>query len=366
MAGPAAAALLVLHGCAVTARSERKARQLLHRWQREQPGKRRIVTGCLARHWRTTGGGLAGVELATDGWPAAAGSAAARAPRRIRRTLKLQDGCTHRCAYCIVPQLRPTPWQLPAAAATATVRDWLAAGAKEIVISGLHLGSYRDGDRGLAAWLREAAALPGEFRIRLSSLEPESIPDDLLALLADHPEKLCPHLHLPVQSGSAAVLARMNRPYDRARLDELLARIHRRLPAAALTADFIVGFPGETDADFQATMELLAAMACARAHIFPFSPRPGTPAAAFDGRVPDPVIRERTRRLRQGVDREGERFRAGLVGRSQRLLVEKRDGSGYTETFQRLAAGRPLPVNTLVTVTVTGVTATGLIGAPIA
>ncbi|HNW92266.1 MAG TPA: radical SAM protein [bacterium] len=362
-ARPEDAGLAVLHGCAVTARSERKARQLLYRWRR-LPGARRLaVTGCLARHWLATGGAPDGVELVARGWPvppAESGSAAVTPPAgRTRRTLKLQDGCTHRCTYCIVPSLRPGQWHAEPAAALAQVGRWLADGVKEIVVSGLHLGSYRFGGWNLARWLQAALALPGEFRLRLSSLEPHAIDDELLALLAAAAPRLCPHLHLPVQSGADAVLRRMNRPYDRAQLDVLTGRIRRLLPDAALTVDCIVGFPGETAADFAATLDLVRRLDCARAHVFPFSPRPGTPAALFADRVPSGIAQARVAELYGVVAATAHAYRARFTGRTVTVLTEK-TRSGYSENYLPVTLDRDCPGNTLVRARVSGVTADGL------
>ncbi len=361
VAAPAAASLCVLHGCAVTARSERTARQHIHRWLRL--GVPRIaVTGCLARHWQATGGAPAGVELVLQGWPSlppAADPALPAPPRRTRRTLKLQDGCSHRCAYCIIPSLRPGEWHAEPAAALAQVRAWVEAGAKEIVLTGLHLASYRHGDTDLVAFLQQALALPGAFRLRLSSLEPHTVTDALLDLIAAQQPRLCPHLHLPLQSGSDDVLRRMRRPYGRADLDRLLTRLRARLPLAALTADCITGFPGETEDDFAATEHVARAYQLARVHAFPFSPRPGTPAASFPGRVPERVAQERVTRLAATVAATARTYRELLIGTRQTVLTE-RAGRGYTETYQAVRLPASVPANQFVDVVVTGATDDGV------
>lgn len=367
VARPGDAALIILHGCAVTARSERKARQLIFRWQR-LPGTRRLaVTGCLARHWLTTAAAPAGVELIATGWPAFPAAAvpaapANRPPARTRRTLKLQDGCTHHCTYCIVPTLRPGQWHAEPQAALAQLDRWLAQGVKEIVVSGLHLAAYRHGDWDLTRWLAAAAQRPGTYRLRLSSLEPHTIDDPLLALLAAHPQRLCPHLHLPVQSGADAVLQRMRRPYDRAGLDRVIAAIRRQLPDAALTADCLVGFPGETEADFAATAKLVRGMACARAHIFPFSPRPGTPAATFPGQIPPAIAQERATRLHALAAATAHEYRSRFIGQTLTVLTEQPQ-SGYSGNYQSVTLDRPCPPNSFVAATITAVTATGLTAA---
>lgn len=362
VARPGSAALIILHGCAVTARSERRARQHIFHWQR-LPGARRIaVTGCLARHWLTTGAAPAAVELVAAGWPAlpAAPAPSAAPPRaRTRRTLKLQDGCTHHCTYCIVPTLRPGQWHAEPQAALAQLDRWLAQGVKEIVVSGLHLAAYRHGDWDLVRWLAEAVQRPGAYRLRLSSLEPQALNAELLALIAAQPQRLCPHLHLPVQSGSDAVLRRMHRPYDRGGLHAVIAAIRRHLPDAALTVDCLVGFPGETEDDFAATAELLRAMACARAHIFPFSPRPGTPAATYPAQVPIPLARERVARLHAIAAAAAQAYRTRFLGQTLTVLTENPQ-SGYSENYQSVALDRPCPWNCFVPATVTATTAAGL------
>ncbi|MFQ5413203.1 MAG: MiaB/RimO family radical SAM methylthiotransferase [Phycisphaerae bacterium] len=253
---------------------------------------------------------------------------------RQRAFLKIQDGCDAHCTYCIIPRLRPTLRSKPIDVAVAEAEQLVRSGHQEIVLTGIFLGAYgRDTAirrRGrytgapLAALVNAIAQVDGLERLRLSSLEPGDLDDALLSVLADR-EPCVPHLHLPLQSGSPAVLRRMNRQYT---LDAYLAmidRVRRALDTPAITTDIIVGFPGETDAEFDASVEVArhGRVGFCKIHAFPFSPRDGTAAARWGKSfVPAGVVKDRMRRIAE-VGRAGSlAFRRGLVGRIERVLVE--------------------------------------------
>ena len=204
--------------------------------------------------------------------------------------MKVQDGCRNGCSYCIIPQVRPVLVSRPAGEILAEIGRLTAAGFAEIVLTGIHLGHYGadapDNENDLAGLLCRIIALPGEFRVRLSSIEASEVTPELLDLLAARPDRLCPHLHLPLQSGSDAILQKMRRRYSAAEFIERCRAIRRRLDVPALTTDVIVGFPGETEADFAATCRAAEEIGFSKIHVFRFSPRPGTAAAAMPNRVP--------------------------------------------------------------------------------
>jgi len=229
-----------------------------------------------------------------------------------RAFLKVQDGCDATCTYCIIPRVRPRLASKPVDVAVREAADLVASGHREIVVTGIFLGAYGRatarpsrhvaGSAPLAELLDALARVPGLLRVRLSSLEPGDVTDDLLDVMARHPACV-PHLHLPAQAGADAVLKRMNRQY---RIDAYLAavdRVQHRLDPPAITTDLIVGFPGETDHDFEQTLELVDRVGFARVHAFPFSLRPGTAAERWqDEQLPHDVVRDRMRRLQALAD----------------------------------------------------------------
>lgn len=272
-----------------------------------------------------------------------------------RAFLKVQDGCDAYCTYCIIPQLRPTPRSKPVETAVAEARALVRAGHREIIVTGIFLGAYGRDTAVRKRWSRlrppltilvEALArVQGLARLRLSSLEPGDIDQSLLDVLASH-ENCVPHLHLPLQSGSPAILRRMNRQYTREAFLEMMDRVRATLNRPAITTDIIVGFPGETEADFQASVELARSAEFCRIHAFPFSPRDNTAAARWQREFVDPaVVRDRMARLaRLGMDLSLA-FRRRFVGSVERVIVEEPSASGAQPPPgpERLAA-RPEPV----------------------
>jgi threonylcarbamoyladenosine tRNA methylthiotransferase MtaB len=395
-AGPDAADLVVVNSCAVTGEAARQCRQRVRHELRR--GAAVVVTGCAAhpaagdaalhavpgvlflepdkdrvaerlREMIDRGGGSTVTQPRVAVPPEAL-------PARARAMLKVQDGCPAGCAYCIVPKVRPAVWSLAPDEAARRVADRVAAGFREIVLCGIQLGLYglripdcglrieqhgngtrlsRDpqgsasltvgGGEALVALLDRLVALPGDFRLRLSSLEPMEVAEALLARLAAAPDRLCPHLHLPLQSGSDAVLARMGRPYAAADFLAVVERVRRALPQPAVTTDVLVGFPGETQEDFAETLRVCRAAAFSRMHVFPFSRRPGTAAAEMADPVPAPVIRDRRRRAAAVGEELAAAYRRGLVGREARVVIERvaPDGAagGLCERYVRVRIAPP-------------------------
>jgi len=325
---PAAADAFVINTCSVTHVADRKARHLARLARRLSPGAPVIVTGCYVE---TAGPGLAAtmnadLVLRNEEKPSLAArltrlgsgrrDTGADAPPRLdpltslrtRAFLKVQEGCNDVCAFCIVPRTRGRERSVPVEEVVSAVRAREAEGVQEVVLTGTQLGAYRpahgaDGGNGtvgsgpgvlLQALLAETA-VP---RLRLSSLQPQDITPELLSLWED--PRLCRHFHLPLQSGSDAVLSRMRRRYTVGDFRRALALIRKHVPDAAVTTDVIVGFPGETEADFEETRAFCGEAAFAGLHVFPYSRRPGTVAACpplADDQVPASVKRERVRRL---------------------------------------------------------------------
>jgi threonylcarbamoyladenosine tRNA methylthiotransferase MtaB len=279
-----------------------------------------------------------------------------------RAFVKIQDGCDARCAYCKVPYARGPNRSQPFDDALSQVRALAAAGHRETVLIGIHLGTYgRDltPPSSLAKLLSAIVAEPAPERVRLSSIEPLELTRELIDVLAGGAGRICRHLHVPLQSGSDAVLARMNRGYTAAEYAGVVQTLATRIPGAAVGADVIVGFPGESEEDFAATRALVESLPIAYLHVFSYSRRPGTPAAAMRDPVRPDMIRRRCRELRALSEALRDGFLRGLVGTTQRVLFERpREGltEGLTDTYARVAVPEaPGLANALADVAIEGV-----------
>ncbi len=253
-------------------------------------------------------------------------SALPAAGGRTRPFLKVQDGCDAFCAYCIVPYARGPSRSAGFQAVLDGVSRLADQGFKEAVLTGIHLGAYGkdlEPRTGLAELLQAILKRPDAIRIRLSSIEPLELTDEIIDLAAGS-ERICRHFHIPLQSGDAQILKRMGRPYAPELFSDRIAQIHRRLPEAAVGADVLVGFPGETDAAFENTYALVEKLPLTYLHVFPFSARPGTAACTFSGRVPAERIRQRCGRLRQLGSRKRLAFHRRFIGRPVQVLTESR------------------------------------------
>jgi tRNA-2-methylthio-N6-dimethylallyladenosine synthase len=267
----------------------------------------------------------AGETLAADFAPEAKFDAlpTARAPSGVTAFLTVQEGCDKFCAFCVVPYTRGAEYSRPAAAIEAEARGLAAQGVREITLLGQNVNAYDDGaSGGLAGLVRRLAAVPGLARIRYTTSHPRDMDDALIAAHGEV-EALMPYLHLPVQSGSDRVLKAMNRAHTAEHYLRLVERIRAARPDIALSGDFIVGFPGERDADFEATLQLVRDVGYASAFSFKYSRRPGTPAAATPGQVAEEVKAERLARLQALLDEQQAAFNAAQVGRVLPVLFEK-------------------------------------------
>ncbi|MFO0947396.1 MAG: tRNA (N(6)-L-threonylcarbamoyladenosine(37)-C(2))-methylthiotransferase MtaB [Planctomycetota bacterium] len=336
------AVLAVVNTCTVTSESDRKSRKLIYQMARANPGAKIVVMGCYATAEPETIRRLPGVAAVVTDKRNLAGAlkpfGVQRDVRGIRRFeghqrafVKVQDGCILDCTFCIIPKVRPGLLSRNPDDIVEEVRRLVDAGYREIVMTGIHLGHYGvdlSQGRPRREWCRlwhlldRIATLPGDFRIRLSSLEATEVTDDFVRVLAEHSGRICPHLHLSLQSGSDAVLARMKRRY---RVKKFVARceqLRSRLDQPAFTTDIIVGFPGETDADFDATCDVVRAVGFSKLHLFPFSARRGTEAADFGNKVSDVVLGERMDRLSRLGAEVARDYYESLIGRRLEMLVE--------------------------------------------
>ena len=349
---------VVLLTCTVTAVADRKVRQELRRLRRRHPRAILVAAGCWAqeadpREARRLGADhlvgnrlkaaipdllsrlRAGEEVpflnrrdvgSCEDWDDLRLS---RTCRHTRAFVKVQDGCDHFCSYCIIPYVRGRSVSRPTDDVLDEIRSIVAAGCREVVLSGIHLGDYRpENGESLAALVARVAETPGVGRIRFGSLEPFSVDGTLLRVLSETPA-FCRHLHLPLQSGDDGILARMRRGHTAGDFIDLVARIRRSLGEDVhISTDVLVGFPGETPEAFENTLRVLERAGIGRTHAFPFSPRKGTPAASYPDRVPDEILSERVRRVRDASDARlaayGRRFAGGTV----RILVERSSDTG--------------------------------------
>ena len=254
-----------------------------------------------------------------------------RFDNRKRAYVKVQDGCMLNCSFCIIPKVRPQLISRPVDHILDEVRRLLDRGYRELILTGIHLGHYGvDFNRGRAKndWIRLAqltdriARLPGEFRIRLSSIEATEVTRELVAVMAEHPQKICPHLHISLQSGSDRILRRMRRRWGAQRFLDRCRLVRETLDHPALTTDIIVGFPGETEEDFLATCRVADETGFSKLHIFPFSPRRTTDAAGMSDQVSPRVKAERVERLADLERRLAIRYHRQLVGKRLQVMVE--------------------------------------------
>jgi tRNA-2-methylthio-N6-dimethylallyladenosine synthase len=247
----------------------------------------------------------------------------AREPAGVTAFLTVQEGCDKFCAFCVVPYTRGAEYSRPAAAIEAEARNLAAQGVREVTLLGQNVNAYTDGEGGgLAALIRRLATIPGLDRIRYTTSHPRDMDDTLIAAHAEVAE-LAPYLHLPVQAGSDRVLKAMNRGHTAGHYLRLVERIRAARPDIAMSGDFIVGFPGEREADFEATLQLVRQVGYASAFSFKYSRRPGTPASAMAGQVPDEVKAERLARLQVLLDEQQQAFNAAQVGKTLPVLFEK-------------------------------------------
>lgn len=339
------AALAVVNTCTVTLDSDRKSRQLVRQVHKANPGAKIIVMGCYATAEPGTVRSLPGVAaVVTDKRDLGAALAPFGVQRvadgirtfrgRRRPIVKVQDGCILDCTFCIIPKVRPGLTSRPVETIVEEVRALAGAGFREIVLTGIHLGHYgvdlslgkprRDWTR-LWHLLKRLANCPEAFRLRLSSLEATEVTDDFVRVLADHSERICPHLHLSMQSGSDRVLAAMKRRYRIGRFLERCERLRERLDQPAFTTDVIVGFPGETDEDFRETVRACEEAGFSRIHVFSYSPRRGTEAARRADAVRPEVIAARRLEIEDVERRLAQRYHRLLLGRRLDMLVESPD-----------------------------------------
>jgi len=383
--------LVVLNTCTVTAAADDDVRQTIRRVHRENPAARILVTGCYAQRAPGELAAMPGVEwvvgnshkdqiaeLVTieeaapyhgnifvgdifaqrDFLSAPVEDAAGD---RTRPNLKIQDGCNNRCSFCIIPFVRGRSRSATPEQVVAQVRG-LAERYREIVLSGINLGRWGREPGSpvrLPGLLRRLLAETGVERLRLSSVEPMDFSDDLLGLMAESP-RIAPHVHAPLQSGSDRILRLMHRKYRPRHYAGRILRARALMPEAAIGADVMVGFPGETEADFEESRRFIESLPFTYLHVFTYSERPGTPAAERTDQVPMPLRKERNRVLRELAAAKNLAFRESMVGRTLSAVTLHETGTALTANYLKLELARRRDPNAMVDVTIGGVTGTGL------
>lgn len=342
---PAACDVCVIHSCAVTAAAERETVRLCRTVRRKSPAAFIVLAGCVAE---------ASADLAHAGVPAdwivpqcekggIAAKLAARfglgacGPQRMqeivpafdstRALLRIQDGCSFGCAYCIVPRARGPSRSRPMAGIIAEARALAARGHRELVLTGANIGTWRESSSDLVDLIETLEGIPEVARLRVGSVEPATVELRLIEHMAAS-EKLCRYLHLPLQSGDDGVLASMGRRYTASQYMAVIEKAVAAMPLVGVGTDIVTGFPGETQEAFRRTRDLIAAGPFSNLHVFPYSERPGTRAASMDGSVPPATRRERARNLIALGEEKRQSFATRFLGRTVEVLLERRTSAG--------------------------------------
>ena len=393
------AEVVVINTCSVTERADRECRQVIRRALRRDPGAVVIVTGCYAQLSPEKVASIEGVDVVlgsrekfvvfdtvgtlekkstprvfvreiagtTDFGPAMSGEPG----DRTRAFLKVQDGCDYSCGYCTIPLARGASRSQAIGATVMQAQSLIRDGFKEIVLTGVNVGDYgrREGSS-LLELLRALAPLPGLFRLRLSSTEPNLLTPELLDFVAES-RTVCKHFHIPLQSGTDSVLRRMRRRYTTFEYADVIRRVRELLPGCGIGVDVITGFPGETDEEFLSTYHFLNELPVSYFHVFTYSERPNTPAAEAGTPVEPRTRQKRSEMLRTLGQKKRTAFLQGLVGTTAMILTEGtvEDGfrSGFTDCYARVAvSAEEVGENELVRVSLAGLRDDRLEGRPVA
>jgi threonylcarbamoyladenosine tRNA methylthiotransferase MtaB len=353
---PNEADVYILNTCTVTRTADAKARHLLRMAHRQNPSAFIIATGCYAQRMASELTNIAGVNCVVNNSEKAnllqvvqnipqrdnpqKSSTNSSSAFRTRSFIKIQDGCQNFCAYCIVPYVRSKEMSVSPDTIINEIRQRAAEGYQEIVLTGTRVGGYAFSGVNLKSLLERILNETIIPRIRLSSLQPQEISTELIKLWKN--QRLCPHFHLSLQSGSKSVLERMNRLYSPEDYQRVVNQIRKEVPSVAITTDVIVGFPGETEQEFEESLGFCKRTGFARIHVFSYSPRAGTEAAGMAGQVPDKVKKERSQKMLTLAEESTRKFRESFTGESMDVLWEKQtddgDWSGITGNYIRVFA----------------------------
>ncbi len=383
--------LVILNTCTVTATADEDVRQAVRRVRRENPTARILVTGCYAQRAPEELAAMPGVTWVVGnshkaripeliavqqevpyhgqiyvgaieaGQEFLAAAVEDAAGDRTRPNLKIQDGCNNRCSFCIIPAVRGRSRSAPPEWVVEQVRQ-LSGRFREVVLSGINLGRWGrepGSNMRLVDLLRRLLAETGVERLRLSSIEPMDFSDDLLDLMASSP-RIAKHVHAPLQTGSDTVLKRMRRRYRARHYEDRIGMARAWMPDAAIGADVMVGFPGETDEEFEESRRFIERLPFTYLHVFTYSERPGTPAAAAPDHVPMPVRKERNRILRELAARKNLEFRRRMEGKTLSVVTLEQSGLALSDNYLKVELARPREPNQILDVRIGAVTVSGL------
>jgi len=341
----------VVNTCTVTHQSDRKSKRVLNHIKRLHPDALKIVTGCMATHYKEELERNGKADFVVDNDHKSALPALVEAwthgevvspdhfekdlfnykpaekTKHTRSLIKIQDGCNNFCTFCIIPKVRGRAVSRPEKEIVENIRQVVNFGYKEVVLTGVNIGRYREGNTDFEKLVEDILNIPGDFRLRISSMEPDGFTESFFRLF-DHP-KLTPHLHLCLQSGSEEILKKMRRMYSARLFEEMALELRRRHPDFNLTTDIIVGFPGETEADFQASIAMAKRLQFGHIHTFKYSIRAGTRAARMPDQIPEKEKNRRSEIVRKLSDEMKLNYRESFIGKKQTVLVEQFDKNGY-------------------------------------
>ena len=376
------AEICIVNTCTVTESADRQSKHEIRRLTEENPGAKVVVTGCYAERSPESVKGMNGVThvipnkeketLVSTLFPdlEVPEYAIQYFEGHTRAFVKVQDGCNSFCTYCIIPYVRGRSRSRTLDEILKEVSGLINNGYKEVVLTGINIGDF-DGARPeghapdrLADLVRAVDKVPGLKRLRISSIDPDEVDDDLMAAVMEG-QNTCPSLHIVLQSGSNVTLKRMNRKYTRQIFMQTIERLLKKNPDFTFTTDIIVGFPGETDADFNETLEVMREVKFAKVHMFPYSDRPRTRAATYPNKIHPTVIKERKRAVLELSEKIAFELRNKYISRKMEVLIEGEEESarGHTANFLQVKLpGIRLPKNTIVEVELIANEADGLVG----
>jgi threonylcarbamoyladenosine tRNA methylthiotransferase MtaB len=377
--------VVIVNTCTVTNQSDQKSRTVISQAARKNREAVVVVTGCMANNFKEKLESQENVTFVVENNRKSSILSLVEAhftgeiihPNQLpqdvfryepvrkslhtRSAVKIQDGCDNFCTFCIIPMVRGRAASRPVVEVLENVRKTIENGFKEIVITGVNIGRYEDGEARFEDLLSMILEVPGDFRVRISSLEPDGFSDQFVDLFS-HP-KLMPHLHLCLQSGSEKTLMRMRRMYDVEQFRKTVRKFRSVYPDFNFTTDIIVGFPGETEEDFKQTLEAVEEFGFSHVHTFKYSVRTGTRAEKLDNHVPEKIKNERSARIRQLSIENKQRYYQSLIGKNQEILVEKtmkNKASGYGDLYVPVEFhAKEIQKNTIQTVKLTGLSGEG-------
>ncbi len=375
------AEVCIVNSCTVTESADRHSRTEIRRLAKQNPGAKLIVTGCLAEREPDQIQSIAGVTsivpnkekelLIARAFPEADAPefSIKQFDAHTRAFVKVQDGCNSYCTYCIIPYVRGRSRSRPLDEIIREVEGLIANGFKEVVLTGINIGDFDGGDGApyrLVDLVRAVDKVPGLERLRVSSIDPDEVDDPLMEAILNG-RTTCPSMHVVLQSGSNVILKRMNRKYTRQIFMETIDKLRAANPDFTFTTDVIVGFPGETEADFQETLAVMREVQFAKVHMFPYSERPRTRAALYPNKVPEATMRARKQEVLNVAEQIAFELRSRYVGRRRRVLTERGDPqrsgyfTGHTDNFLPVIVRGEVGENALVDVTLLENTPEGLL-----